>query len=158
MLLSALKKMPLPGRGCTKPSMDGKDVTPRIRYARCLPVIHRSCHVICLRVALCHVIIFISCACFSKLASVRVPPVLSVVRSEPDHTRKHPSPLPVLVLWSTKKRSRNGPIFVKCPWYITGRPPVKFHSIWRSFDAPMFNRVAAKASFVCSPTPLQSGP
>ena len=25
MLLSALKEVPLPGRGCTKPSMDGKE-------------------------------------------------------------------------------------------------------------------------------------
>ena len=44
-------------------------VTPRIRCARCLPVIRLSCHVICLRVAFFHVIICISSACFSKLAS-----------------------------------------------------------------------------------------
>ena len=32
----------------------------RIRCARCLPVIRRCCHVICLRVAFCHVIMCIS--------------------------------------------------------------------------------------------------
>ena len=56
------------------------------------------------------------------------------------------------------KLSRNGPRFAKRPWYSTGRPPVKFRAIWRSFGTPTFNRVTAKASFVCSPTPLQSGP
>src|SRR3954469_11735451 len=35
-------------------------VTPRIRCASCPPVIRRRCHVMCLRVALCHVIICIS--------------------------------------------------------------------------------------------------
>ena len=33
---------------------------PRIRCARCLPVIRRSCHVLCLRVAFYHVIMCIS--------------------------------------------------------------------------------------------------
>jgi hypothetical protein len=47
-------------------------VTPRDRCARCLPVIRRRCHVICLRVAFCHVIMCISSACFLKLVSVRV--------------------------------------------------------------------------------------
>ena len=36
------------------------NVTPRIRCARCLPVIRRPCLVICLRVAFFHVIICIS--------------------------------------------------------------------------------------------------
>ena len=35
---------------------------------------------------------------FIKLASVRVPPVLSVVRSEPDHTRTRPRHLRNIVL------------------------------------------------------------
>ena len=38
----------------------GVVVTPRIRCARCLPVIHRCCHVICLRVAFYHIIMCIS--------------------------------------------------------------------------------------------------
>ena len=72
-------------------------VTPRIRCARCLTVIRRCCHVICLRVAYCHVIICISSACFSKLASVRVLSVLSVVRSESEPLSARPSPLSDLV-------------------------------------------------------------
>ena len=36
----------------------------------------------------------------------------------------------------------------KWPRYITSRPPVKFRSIWRPFDAPTINRVTAKASCV----------
>ena len=35
---------------------------------------------------------------FIKLASVRVPPVLSVVRSEPDHTRTRPRHLRNIIL------------------------------------------------------------
>ena len=56
------------------------------------------------------------------------------------------------------KLSRNGPRFAKWPWYSTGRPPVKFRAIWRSFDTPTVNRVTVKASFVCSPTPLPKWP
>ena len=47
-------------------------VTPQVRCARCPPVIRRRCHVIFLCVALCHVIMCIPSACFSKLASVPV--------------------------------------------------------------------------------------
>ena len=57
-----------------------------------------------------------------------------------------------------KKRSRNGRRFAEWPWYITGRPPVKFRSIWRSFDAPTVNRVPRKPLLSCSPTPLQISP
>ena len=42
------------------PSSNGYTVTPGIRCAKCLPVIRRCCHVICLRVAFCHVIMCIS--------------------------------------------------------------------------------------------------
>ena len=49
------------------------------------------------------------------------------------------------------KRSRNGPRLAKWPWYTTGRPPVKFRAIWRSFDTPTVNRVTAKASCVLQP-------
>ena len=48
-------------------------VMPRDRCARCLRVFRCLCHVICLRVAFCHVIMCIASSCFSKLASVRVP-------------------------------------------------------------------------------------
>src|SRR3954467_14544538 len=49
------------------------------------------------------------------------------------------------------KLSRNGPRFVKRPWYSTGRPPVKFRVIRRSFDTPTANQVAVKASCVLQP-------
>ena len=47
-------------------------VTPRDRCVGCLPVIRCCCHVICLRVASCHVMMCIASSCFSKLALVRV--------------------------------------------------------------------------------------
>ena len=43
------------------------------------------------------------------------------------------------------KRSRNGPRLAKWPWYTTGRPPVKFRAIWRSFDTLTVNRVTVKS-------------
>ena len=49
------------------------------------------------------------------------------------------------------KRSRIGPRFAKRPWYTTGRPPVKFRSIWTSFDTPTVNRGTVKASCVLQP-------
>ena len=48
-------------------------------------------------------------------------------------------------------------MFVKWPWYTTGRPPVKFRSIWRSFDAPTVNRVTAKSFCVLQQNPLCRG-
>src|SRR3954464_4054367 len=56
------------------------------------------------------------------------------------------------------QRSRNGPRCAKRPWYNTGRPPVKFRVIRRSFDTPTVNRVTVKASLVGSPTPLSKWP
>ena len=54
-------------------------VTPRIRCARCLPVIRRRCHVICLRVAFYHVIMCIS---FSIRVRLMHPSIFPVVRFE----------------------------------------------------------------------------
>ena len=56
---------------------------PRIRCARCLPVIHRCCHVICLRVAFYHVIM-----CISFCIRVRFlhPSIFPVVRSAIRHS------------------------------------------------------------------------
>ena len=56
------------------------------------------------------------------------------------------------------KLSQNGPRFAKRPWYTTGRPHVKFRSIWRSFDAPTVNRVTVKAPFVLQPNPPPKWP
>ena len=46
---------------------------------------------------------------------------------------------------------RIGPRLAKRPWFITGRPPVKFRTIWTSFDAPTVNRGTEKASCVLQP-------
>ena len=44
------------------------------------------------------------------------------------------------------------------PWFTTGRPPVKFHAIWTSFDTPTVNRETEKASFVLQPNTLPIWP
>ena len=44
-----------------------------------------------------------------------------------------------------------GPRLVMRPWFTTGRPPVKFRSIWTSFDTPTVNRGTEKASCVLQP-------
>ena len=49
------------------------------------------------------------------------------------------------------KRSRIGPRLVMWPWFTTGRPPVKFRTIWTSFDTPTVNRGTEKASCVLQP-------
>ena len=121
---------------------------PRIRCTRCLPVIRRHCHVICLRVAFCHVIIYIVSSCAlhtcSSHASEHFPrcpfcnPALLCPPASPSS----------LFSCAGVKRSWNGPRIAKRPWYSTGRPPVKFRAIWSPFDTPTVNRVTVKASFV----------
>ena len=49
------------------------------------------------------------------------------------------------------KRFQIGPRLVMRPWFTTGRPPVKFRTIWTSFDAPTVNRGTEKASCVLQP-------
>ena len=51
-------------------------VTHRIRCARCLPVIRRHCHVICLCVAFCHVIMCISFCIRVRLMHPNIFPVV----------------------------------------------------------------------------------
>ena len=62
-------------------------------------------------------------------------------------------PAPSFCLFSCVgvKRSRIGPRFAKRPWFITGRPPVKFRAIWSSFDTSTVNRVTVKVSCVLQP-------
>ena len=43
---------------------------------------------------------------------------------------------------------RIGPRLAKRPCFTTGRPPVKFCTIWTSFDTPTVNRGTEKASCV----------
>ena len=56
------------------------------------------------------------------------------------------------------KLSPNGPRLVKWPRYTTGRPPVKYRSIWRSFGTPMVNRATAKSICVFQQNPPQKQP
>ena len=56
------------------------------------------------------------------------------------------------------KRSRIGPGLAKCPWFTTGRPPVKFRTIWTSFDTLTVNRGTEKASYVLQPNTLPKWP
>ena len=49
------------------------------------------------------------------------------------------------------KHFRIGPRLAKRPWFTTGRPPVKFRTIWTSFDTPTVNRGTKKASCVLQP-------
>ena len=49
------------------------------------------------------------------------------------------------------KHFRIRPRLAKRPWFSTGRPPVKFRTIWTSFDAPTVNRGTEKASCVLQP-------
>ena len=49
------------------------------------------------------------------------------------------------------KHFRIGPILAKRPWFSTGRPPVKFRTIWTLFDTPTVNRGTEKASCVLQP-------
>ena len=49
------------------------------------------------------------------------------------------------------KHFRIGPRLAKMTWFTTGRPPVKFRTIWTSFDTPTVNRGTEKASCVLKP-------
>ena len=103
----------------------------------CLRVMHCiSCHhahFICIRIRLLHPSIF--------------PVVHFAIRCS------------VLLRWSFLpflscvgvKHFRIGPRLAKRPWFTIGRPPVKFCTIWTSFDAPTVNRGTEKASCVLQP-------
>ena len=109
---------------------------------------------------LVHVVHYISCHHVHRICfRVRLmhPSISPVVRFAIRHSHMHRRSPSCLFSCAGVKRSRNGPRFAKWPWYTTHRPPVKFHSICRSFDAPTVNRVTAKASCVVQPnTPPNS--
>ena len=56
------------------------------------------------------------------------------------------------------KHLRIGPRLDNRPWFTTGRPPVKFRTIWTSFDTQTVNRGTEKASFVLQPNTLHIWP
>ena len=103
----------------------------------CLHVMHCiSCHhvhFICIRVRLMH------------------PSIFSVVRFA--FRRSYLlrwSFLPSFHVWGVK-HFWIGPRLAKRPWFTTGRPPIKFRTIWTSFDTPTVNRGTEKASCVLQP-------
>ena len=123
-------------------------VTPRIRCARCLPVIRHRCLVIaCVSCIADHVIMCISFA-YMFVSCIRAFSPLSVLLSGVPM-----SPGVPFYLFSCEgvKRSRIVPRLVMRPWFTTGRPPVKFRAIWTSFDTPTVNRGTEKASCVLQP-------
>ena len=115
-----------------------------------IPSVVGFCLLFCILFMSCisyHVIMCISFA-YVFASCIRAFSPLSILQSD---TPMFPGAPFCLFLCAGVKRSRNGPRFAKRPWYSTGRPPVKFRAIWRSFDAPTVNRVTVKASFVLQP-------
>ena len=121
---------------------------PRVRCARCPPVIHCCCLVIaCVSCISYHVTMCISFA-YVFVSCIRAFSLLSILHSGAPMSSGVP-----FYLFSCVgvKRFRIGPILVMRPWFTTGRPPVKFHAIWTSFDTPTVNRGTEKASCVLQP-------
>ena len=128
---------------------------PRDRRARCLAVIRCCCLVIaCVSCIAYHVIMCISFA-YMFVSCIRAFSPLSVLQSDVSM-----SPGVPLYLFSCVgvKCSRIGPRLVMRPWFTTGRPPVKFRSIWRSFGAPTVNGATAKSFCVLQQNPPPNSP
>ena len=108
------------------------------------------CHLLACCTLPCHHMHFISCHhvhLFSHTCSSHASehfPHCPFHNPTLPHAPAHPS---CLFSCAGVKRSRNGPRLAKRPWYSTGRPPVKFRAIWRSFGTPTVNRASAK--FIC---------
>ena len=119
-------------------------------YSLSLPCLSLACY-------FCHVIICISyhvimCIAFAYVfvSCIRALSLLSVLQSGTPMSSGAPF---YLFSGAGVKRSRNGPRFSEWPWYSTDRPPVKFCSIWRSFDAPTVNRIARNPSLFAAQHP-----
>ena len=92
------------------------------------------CHLLACCISSCH---HVHCIImFSKPASVRVSPVPSIVRSEPNHTRTRPRHVRNIILLVAEKCSRNGLEVGMLSCFSVDRPPVKFHRLRSSFDSP----------------------
>ena len=76
---------------------------------------------------------------FSKLASVRVLPISSILRSKPNHTCTRPRHVRNIILLVAGKCSRNGLKVGMWCRFVVSRPPAKFHRIRSPFDAPTDN-------------------
>ena len=128
---------------------------PRVRCARCLPVIRCCCLVIaCVSCIAYHVIMCISFA-YMFVSCIRAFFPLSILQSGAPMSPGVPF---YLFSCAGVKRFRIGPRHVMRPWFTTGRPPVKFRAIWTSFDTPTVNRGTEKASYVLHPNTLPKWP
>ena len=127
------------------------NVTPRDRCARCPPVIRCCCLVMCLRVMHCIPCHHVHLICIH--VRLMHPSIFPVVRFA---IRRSYVTVVLFYLFSCVgiKHFRIGPRLVMRPWFTTGRPPVKFHAIWTSFDTPTVNRGTKKASCVLQPNTL----
>ena len=56
------------------------------------------------------------------------------------------------------KNFRIGPRLAKRPWFTTGRPPVKFCTIWTLFDAPTVNQEGLVCVAAQHPSNLAQNP
>ena len=111
-------------------------VTPRDRCARCLPVICCCCLVIaCVSCMSYHVIMCISFA-YMFASCIRAFSLLFVLQSGAPMSSGVPF---YLFSCAGVECSRIRLRLVMRPWFTTGRPPVKFHTSWTSFDTPTVN-------------------
>ena len=111
------------------------------------------CHLLACCIFSCHHVHFILHTCSSH-ASEHFPRCPFRNPTLP-HAPAHPS---CLFSCAGVERSWNGPSLAKWPWYSTGRPPVKFRAIWRSFDTPTVIRVAPNPPFSLHPNTLPKWP
>ena len=126
-------------------------MTPRDRCARCPPVIRCCCLVIaCMSCMSYHVIMCISFA-YMFVSCIRAFSPLSILHSGAPMSSGVPF---FLFSCAGVKCSWIGPRLAKRPWFTTGRLPVKFRTIWTSFDTPTVNRGTEKASCVLQPNTL----
>ena len=121
---------------------------PRDRCARFLPVIRSfALSFSCVSCISHHVIMCISFA-YMFVSCIRAFSPLSVLQYGAPMSFGVPF---YLCSSAAVKRSRIGPRLAKRPWFTTGRPPIKFRTIWTSFDTPTVNRGTEKASCVLQP-------
>ena len=110
-------------------------------YSSSLP-----CHVLARCILSCHHVHFILHTCSSHASEhfPRCPFCIPALRSPPVAISSFLSCVGIKHFWI-------GPRLAKRPWFTTGRPPVKFRTIWTSFDTPTVNRGTEKASCVLQP-------
>ena len=101
-----------------------------------------------------HVIMCISFA-YMFVSCIRAFSLLSVLHSGAPISSG--GPFYLIFVWGVK-HFRIGPRLAKQPWFTTGRPPVKFRTIWTSFDTPTVNRGTEKASCVLQPNTIPKWP